>query len=165
MQLAEPFCPCRLQPYLILTASASTTPSSVPLPPLHQLLPLSARPPLPLSMKKACMKLPICNSSLSSSPLPESGASWARELMDWLHSMHRSMVNATPEDLLVFSIQHWLPSHAGSTIQAGKLIAAPTSLASAKSHLAKEFDLQGRTGAWTPAPSKAIPCTAFRSQT
>ena len=34
----------------------------------------------------------------------------ARELMDWLHGMNRT----TPEDILVFFTQHWLPHHAGS---------------------------------------------------
>ena len=52
----------------------------------------------------------------------------ARELMDWLQSMHRSMVTAIPEDTLVFFTQHWLPNHAGSSTPAGRLIAAPTSL-------------------------------------
>lgn len=60
--------------------------------------------------------------------------------------MHRSMATAIPEDILVFLTQHWLPNHAGSPTTSGKLIAAPTSLAGVKSHLAKEFDLQGRVG-------------------
>ena len=72
------------------------------------------------------------------------------KLMDWLHCMHRSMETAIPEDILVFFTQHWLPSHAGSSTLSGKMIAAPTSLAGVKSHLAKEFDLQGRDWDWAP---------------
>ena len=81
----------------------------------------------------------------------------ARELMDWLQSMHRSMATAIPEDILVFFTQHWLPNHSGSPTPSGRLIAAPTSLARAKSHLAKEFDLQGRVGDWDPAAQLGNP--------
>ena len=81
----------------------------------------------------------------------------ARELMDWLQSMHRFMATAIPEDILVLFTQHWLPNHAGSSTSSGRLIAAPTSLAGAKSHLAKEFDLQGRVGDWDPAAQLGNP--------
>ena len=77
--------------------------------------------------------------------------------MEWLHRMHRSMGTAIPEDILVFFTQHWLPNHAGSSTLSGKLIAAPTSLAGIKSHLAKEFDLQGRVGDWDPATQLGNP--------
>ena len=50
-----------------------------------------------------------------------------------------------------------LPNHAGSPTLIRKLIAAPTSLAGAKSHLAKEFELQGRLGDWDPATSAGNP--------
>ncbi len=63
----------------------------------------------------------------------------ARELMDWLQRMHRSMAIAIPGDC-------WLPNHAGSSSLSGNIIAAPTSLAGVKPHLAKQFDLQGRIG-------------------
>ncbi len=69
--------------------------------------------------------------------------------MDWVQSMHRSVATAIPEDILVFFTQHWLPNHAGSSMPSGRLIAVPTSLAGAKSHLAKDFDLQGRVEDWT----------------
>jgi len=77
--------------------------------------------------------------------------------MDWLQRMHRSMATAIPEDILVFLTQHWLPNHAGSSTTSGRLIAAPTSLAGVKSHLAKEFDLQGRVGDWDPAAQLGNP--------
>ena len=81
----------------------------------------------------------------------------ARELLDWLRSMHRTLAAAFPEDLLVFFTQQWLPKHAGSPTPAGKLVAAPTSLAGAKSHLAKEFDILGRVGEWDPAAQLGNP--------
>ena len=89
----------------------------------------------------------------------------ARELMDWLQRMNRSMASAIPEDILVFFTQHWLPNHAGSPTLSGKLIAAPTSLAGAKSHLAKEFELQVELVIGTLQNKQAIPCTACRSET
>ena len=60
-----------------------------------------------------------------------------RELADWLHAnatCKRSLLTATPEDLLVYFTQHWLPNHAGSSTAAGELIAAPSSLSGVKSH-------------------------------
>ena len=89
----------------------------------------------------------------------------ARELMDWLHCIHRSRETAIPEDILVFFTQHWLPNHAGSSTLSGKMIAGPISLAGVKSHLAKELDVQGRVGTGTPQHSQATPCTPFRSET
>ena len=59
------------------------------------------------------------------------------------------MKSVTPEDILVFLVQQWLPNHAGSATSSTP-IAAPNSLATIKSHLSKEFELLGRTGAWDP---------------
>lgn len=80
-----------------------------------------------------------------------------RELMEWLNSMHRPLATALPEDILVFLTQHWLPNHAGFPTATGKLVAAPTSLAGVKSHLAREFELQGRVGDWDPATKSGNP--------
>ena len=63
------------------------------------------------------------------------------------------MVTAIPEDILVFFTQHWLPNHAGSSTPSGRLIAAPTSLAGAKSHLAREFVLM--TFPWHVTPLRS----------
>ena len=60
------------------------------------------------------------------------------------------MQTGIPEYMLVYFIQHWLPNHAGSAIKPGEHIAAPSSLAGIKSHLATEFELVGCTGDWDP---------------
>ncbi|DBA98272.1 TPA: hypothetical protein ACH3X1_001193 [Trebouxia sp. C0004] len=74
------------------------------------------------------------------------------EPAEWLHITGiKTMQSATPEDMLVYLTQQWLPNHAGSTTSAGELIAAPSSLSGTKSHLAKEFELLGRT--WRLEPN------------
>ncbi len=73
----------------------------------------------------------------------------ATELISWLQQLNmanRSMQTIMPEDTLVFLVQQWLPNHAGSATNSTELIAAPNSLATAKSHLSKEFELLGRAG-------------------
>lgn len=73
------------------------------------------------------------------------------ELISWLQQLNmanKSMQTVMPEDILVFLVQQWLPNHAGSATSSAELIAAPNSLATAKSHLSKEFELLGRTGDW-----------------
>ena len=67
------------------------------------------------------------------------------------------MLTATPEDLLVYFTQHWLPNHAGSGTAAGELIAAPSSLSGVKSHLATELELLGRTGDWDTTTQQGNP--------
>lgn len=75
-----------------------------------------------------------------------------RELADWLHSIQaagkRTLQTVTPEDMLVYFTQHWLPNHAGSATATGEFIAAPSSLSGIKSHLATEFETLGRLGPW-----------------
>jgi len=84
-----------------------------------------------------------------------------RELADWLQAAHatcrRTLLTATPEDLLVYFTQHWLPNHAGSGTAAGELIAAPSSLSGVKSHLATELELLGRTGDWDTTTQQGNP--------
>ena len=84
-----------------------------------------------------------------------------RELADWLQAAHatcrRTLLTATPEDLLVYFTQHWLPNHAGSGTTAGELIAAPSSLSGVKSHLATELELLGRTGDWDTTTQQGNP--------
>ena len=71
------------------------------------------------------------------------------------------MQSATPEDMLVYLTQHWLPNHAGSITSGGELIAAPSSLSGTKSHLAKEFELLGRSGDWNSATQTGNPMHMF----
>ncbi len=98
-----------------------------------------------------------------------------REVADWLQVAHatctRTMLTATPEDLLVYSAQHWLANHAPAVVPdlawlanharsgttAGALVAAPSSLSGVKSHLATEFKLLGRTGDWDIATQQGNP--------
>ena len=85
-------------------------------------------------------------------------AAAARELGEWLQRTgNRTMLTAIPEDILVYFTQHWLPNHAGSTTAAGELIAAPSSLAGTKSHLATDFKSLGRIGNWDPVTSTGNP--------
>ena len=44
------------------------------------------------------------------------------------------------------------------------MIAAPTSLAGVKSHLAKEIDLQGRVGDWDPTAQSSNPMHSIQIQ-
>ena len=66
------------------------------------------------------------------------------------------MQTVMPEDILIFLVQQWLPNHASATSSV-ELIAAPNSLATAKSHLSKEFELLGRTGDWNPHSQQGNP--------
>ena len=78
------------------------------------------------------------------------------ELAEWLHTTGiRTTQSATPEDMLVYLTQHWLPNHAGLATSAGELIAAPSSLSGVKSHLAKEFELLGLKPSYTDWESHA----------
>jgi len=82
-----------------------------------------------------------------------------RKLADWLQAnaiCKRSLLTVTPEDLLVYLTQHWLPNHARSGTSAGELIAAPSSLSGVKSHLATEFELLGRWD-WDTATQQGNP--------
>ena len=67
------------------------------------------------------------------------------------------MKTVTIDDILVFLVQQWLPNHAGSATSSTQHIAAPNSLATVKSHLSKEFELLGRTGAWDPPRQQGNP--------
>ncbi len=88
------------------------------------------------------------------------------ELTEWLHTTGiRTMQSATPEDMLVYLIQHWLPNHAGSITSGGELIAAPSSLSGTKSHLAKEFELLGRSGDWNSATQTGNPMHSIQIKT
>ena len=84
-----------------------------------------------------------------------------RELADWLQAVHaadsRTLLTVTPEDMLVYFTQHWLPNHAGSATAEGNLIAAPSSLSGLKSHLATEFETLGRLGNWDPVTMSGNP--------
>ena len=88
------------------------------------------------------------------------------ELAEWLHTTGiRTMQSATPEDMLVYLTQHWLPHHAGSATSAGELTAAPSSLSGIKSHLAMEFELPGRTGVWNSATQTGNPMHSIQIKT
>ena len=77
-----------------------------------------------------------------------------RELSDRMQlkytACNRSVQEATPEEIMVYFTQHWLPAHAGSITTEGEHIAAPGSLSSRKSHLSSKFELLGCTGDWNP---------------
>ena len=82
-------------------------------------------------------------------------------MAEWLQTVNatgsKTLQTVIPEDMLVHFTQHWLPNHAGSATKTGEHIAAPSSLAGIKSHLATEFELLGRTGDWDPATQRGNP--------
>ena len=75
-----------------------------------------------------------------------------RELADWLQSKqtacNRTMLTVIPKDILVYFTQHWLLNQAGPSTACGKLVAAPGSLLSTKSHLSSKLEQLGRNGDW-----------------
>jgi len=83
------------------------------------------------------------------------------ELAEWLQTVSatgsKTLQTVIPEDMLVYFTQQWLPNHAGSATKTREHIAAPSSLAGIKSHLATEFELLGRTGDWDPATQRGNP--------
>ena len=83
------------------------------------------------------------------------------ELTSWLQTIHASdsktLANIVPEDLLVYLTQHWLPNHAGSFTADGEAVAAPSSLAGVKSHIATELEVLGRSGEWNPLTKQGNP--------
>ena len=85
-----------------------------------------------------------------------------RELSDWMQlnytACNRSVQEATPEDIMVYFTQHWLPAHAGSITTEGEHIAAPGSLSSTKSHLSSELSFWDALATGTPSARLATPC-------
>ena len=87
------------------------------------------------------------------------------ELTRWMQAAcNRAVQQGTPEDLLVYFTQHWLPTHAASMTADGELIAAPGSLSSIKSHLSSEFELLGCTGNWNPASQTGNPMHSVQTR-
>ena len=82
-------------------------------------------------------------------------ASDSNELTEWVQGKHaacnRSAQDATPEDIMVYFTQHWVPVHAGSMTMDGELTASPGSLSSTHSCLSINFEIVGRNGEWNAA--------------
>ena len=75
------------------------------------------------------------------------------ELSAWLQTSgpNRGLLDCIPEDLLVYLVSWWTTEHGGCSALDGSRFAAPVSLEALCSHLAVEFDKQGRTGDWDPS--------------
>lgn len=72
------------------------------------------------------------------------------ELCAWLSMSicNRGLPDCIPEDIIVYLTTWWSETHGGYRTPDGGNLAAPVSLEAICSHLAAEFDKQGRTGDW-----------------
>ena len=75
------------------------------------------------------------------------------ELAAWLakSSCTRGLHDCIPEDIIVYLVTWWAETHGGCQAPDGSSFAAPVSLEAICSHLAVEFDKQGRIGEWDNA--------------
>ena len=73
-----------------------------------------------------------------------------QELTAWLSNSVgcRGLHDCIPEDIIVYLVTWWAQTHGGCQAPDGSFFAAPVSLEAICSHLAVEFDKQGRTGDW-----------------
>ena len=73
-----------------------------------------------------------------------------QELAAWLANSVRcrGLHDCIPEDLIVYLVTWWAETHGGCQAPDGSYFAAPVSLEAICSHLAMEFDKQGRAGEW-----------------
>ena len=73
-----------------------------------------------------------------------------QELAAWLtkSSCNRGLQDCIPEDIIVYLTTWWVETHGGYRAPDGGYFAALVSLEAICSHLAVEFDKQGRTGDW-----------------
>lgn len=74
------------------------------------------------------------------------------ELKDWLQlsKQGRDLDTCIPEDIMVYLTTWWAQQHDGCETADGSRFAAPVSMEAIVSHLAVEFDKQGRTREWNP---------------
>ena len=86
------------------------------------------------------------------------------ELAAFLASMpyNRTLLDCTPEDLLVFMQMIYIPRHAGSVLPNGSCIAAPSSVANAVSHLRMIFKELGRGKYWDDQNSAGNPAASHQ---
>ena len=91
----------------------------------------------------------------------DKGGSCDRAVSEWLQTVNASgskiLQTVNSGHMLVCFTHPWLPHHAGLSISTEEHIAAPSSLAGIKSHLATEFELLGRNGGWNPATQQGNP--------
>ena len=73
-----------------------------------------------------------------------------QELAAWLAKSicNRGLHDCIPEDIIVYLVTWWAEAHGGYQAPDGGPFAAPVSLEAICSHMAVEFDKQGRTGDW-----------------
>jgi len=73
-----------------------------------------------------------------------------QELACWLAKSvcNRGLQECIPEGIIVYLTTWWAETHGGYRAPDGNYFAAPVSLEAIRSHLAVEFDKQGRCGGW-----------------
>jgi len=73
-----------------------------------------------------------------------------QELACWMAKSvcNRGLQECIPEDIIVYLTTWWAETHGGFKAPDGSYFAAPVSLEAICSHLAVEFDKQGRCGDW-----------------
>lgn len=158
-------CWYSVPPYCIETSCPPAGLSSLDSAAIGSYSPLCGTPAVPATSKALCQpdSIPQCSAGLqiaaavqqkavkpSTNQAPHSAVT---ELINWLHHLNiadSSMKTVTPEDMLVFVVQHGSPIMLGSATSSTQHVAAPNSLATIKSHFSKELELLGRTGAWDP---------------
>lgn len=92
-----------------------------------------------------------------------------QELNSWAQQMPppfpQSMMSMGPEDVLAFLEGYWLARHAGSKLpDSNGLVASPSGLESAISHLSTAFGELGRHGAYNAATGTGNPCASMLVQ-
>lgn len=74
----------------------------------------------------------------------------------------KSLLNCTPEDLLVYMQTVYLPCHAGSMLPSGECIAAPSTVSNVLSHLRMMFRELGRGNQWIDATQSGNPAASHQ---
>ena len=74
------------------------------------------------------------------------------ELLTWLQKSApgRTLETCLPENIVVYLVTWWCLEHGGCNAADGSRFAAPVSLEALCSHLAVQFDKQGRARDWSP---------------
>ncbi len=92
----------------------------------------------------AIQKMSVCNAT------QKQRDQGMEEFAVWLHKNvpGKGLTNCLPEDVTVYLVTWWALEHGGCRAADGSRFAAPVSLEAACSHLAVEFNKQGRTGEW-----------------
>ena len=90
----------------------------------------------------------------------------AQELSQFLQMLpHQpSLTHCSPEELLVYLEQQYIPRHAGTILANGQLMVAPSTISNVVSHLRMIFKEVGRGQLWHDSGRHGNPACAFQLQ-